>query len=135
MRTKIVLHFLAILVGGWSADAAEVRLLPQSRAKGSLVLLGDVAQVKSTDAQRTEQLRRVELFPAPAQNRSKLMHIRELVELLILHGVDIDDLGIHIQAIAGRRQIKAGLDHRRGLGRRSSSGQAPGHGRSPAHQV
>jgi flagella basal body P-ring formation protein FlgA len=92
MRTKIVLHFLAILVGGWSADAAEVTLLPQSRAKGSLVLLGDVAQVKSTDAQRTEQLRRVELFPAPAQNRSKLMHIRELVELLILHGVDIDDL-------------------------------------------
>ena len=92
MRTKIVLYFLAILLGSWSADAAEVTLLPRTHAKGSLVLLGDVAEVKSADADRTARLKRVELFPAPAQHRSKLMHVRELVELLMLHGVDIDDL-------------------------------------------
>lgn len=92
MPTKTVLYFLAILAGSWSADAAEVTLLPQSHAQGSLVLLGDVAEVKSTDAERVTQLKRVELFPAPAQHRSKLMHVRELVELLVLHGIDIDDL-------------------------------------------
>jgi len=92
MQTKVVPYFLAILIGSWSADAAEVTLLPQSHAKGSLILLGDVAEVKSTDAQRVAQLKRVELFPAPAQHRSKLMHVRELVELLVLHGVEIDDL-------------------------------------------
>ncbi len=92
MPTKTVLYFLAILVGTCSADAAEVTLLPQSHAKGSLVLLGDVAEVKSADAERVAQLKRVELFPAPAAHRSKLMHVRELVELLVLHGVNIDDL-------------------------------------------
>lgn len=92
MQSKIVLYFLAILAGSWSADAAEVILRPQSHAQGSLVLLGDVADVKSTDVDRAAQLERVELFPAPARHRSKLMHVRELVELLVLHGIDINDL-------------------------------------------
>ncbi|MDA1055558.1 MAG: flagellar basal body P-ring formation chaperone FlgA [Planctomycetota bacterium] len=91
-QTKIVLYFLAILIGSWSANAAEVTLRPQSHAKGSLVLLGDVAEVKSTDAERAARLKRVELFPAPAQHRSKLMHVRELVELLVLHGIDINGI-------------------------------------------
>ncbi|HRX78971.1 MAG: flagellar basal body P-ring formation protein FlgA [Planctomycetaceae bacterium] len=91
-KTKTALYFLAILVGSWSADAAEVTLRQQSHAKGSLVLLGDVADVTSGSAERIELLKRVELFPAPAQNRSKLMHVRELIELLVLHGIDIDDL-------------------------------------------
>ncbi len=56
------------------------------------MLLGDVAEVKSTDAKRIEELKRVELFPAPAKSRSKLMHVRELVELLVLHGVEIRDI-------------------------------------------
>lgn len=92
MQSKIVLYFLAILAGSWSADAAEVTLRPQSHAQGALVLLGDVADVKATDAERAAQLERVELFPAPAQHRSKLMHVRELVELLVLHGIDLHDL-------------------------------------------
>ncbi|HUG71234.1 MAG TPA: flagellar basal body P-ring formation chaperone FlgA [Pirellulaceae bacterium] len=92
MQSKIVLYFLAIVTGSWSADAAEVTLRPQSHARGSLVLLGDVADVKSTDVDRAAQLERVELFPAPARHRSKLMHVRELVELLVLHGIDLNDL-------------------------------------------
>ncbi len=91
-QTKVALYFFAIVVGGWSADAAELTLLPQAHAKGSLVLLGDVADIKSTDAERVELLKRVELFPAPAQHRSKLMHVRELIELLVLHDVNINDL-------------------------------------------
>lgn len=92
MPQRIVLYFLAILIGTWSADAAEIALRPQSHAQGSLVLLGDVAEVKSTDAPRSAGLERLELFPAPAPHRSKLMHVRELVELLVLHGVDISDI-------------------------------------------
>lgn len=91
-QTKVALYFFAIIVGSWSADAAELTLLPQAHAKGSLILLGDVVDIKSTDADRVEQLKRVELFPAPAQHRSKLMHVRELIELLVLHGIDLKDL-------------------------------------------
>lgn len=91
-QKKIALYFVAILVGSWSADAAEITLRPQSHAKGSIILLGDVADVKSAETDRVELLKRVELFPAPARNRSKLMHVRELVELLVLHGIDIKDL-------------------------------------------
>ncbi|MBC8355066.1 MAG: flagellar basal body P-ring formation protein FlgA [Planctomycetes bacterium] len=106
-QTKIAIYFFAILAGSWSADAAEVTLRPQSHAKGSLVLLGDVAEVKSEDLQRGAELERVELFPAPPQNRSKLMHVRELVELLVLHGIDIDDLafsGVRTTRIYARPQ-------------------------------
>lgn len=91
-QTKVALYFFAIIAGSWSADAAELTLLPQAHAKGSLILLGDVVDIKSTDADRVEQLKRVELFPAPAQQRSKLMHVRELIELLVLHGIDLKDL-------------------------------------------
>jgi flagella basal body P-ring formation protein FlgA len=91
-QTKVALYFFAIIAGSWSADAAELTLLPQAHARGSLILLGDVAEIKSTDADRVEQLKRVELFPAPAQHRSKLMHVRELIELLVLHGIDLKDL-------------------------------------------
>ncbi len=91
-KAKITFYFFTIVLAGWSADAAEVVLRPQSHAQGSLVLLGDVADVTSTDAKRIETLKRVELFPAPAKNRSKLMHVRELTELLVLHGVEIRDI-------------------------------------------
>ncbi|MCA9123756.1 MAG: flagellar basal body P-ring formation protein FlgA [Planctomycetaceae bacterium] len=91
-QTKVVLYFVAVLIGNWSADAAEVTLRPQSHAKGSLVLLGDVAEVKSSDEHRSEVLKRVELFPAPSPHHTKLMHVRELVELLVLNGIDLKDL-------------------------------------------
>ena len=91
-QTKTALYFFAIVLGAWSADADEVILRPQVNAKGSLVLLGDVAEVKAANAERAETLKRIELFPAPAKSRSKLMHVRELVELLVLNGVDISDI-------------------------------------------
>lgn len=91
-KTKSALYFIAIVIGNWSADAAEITLRPQAHAKGSLVLLGDVAEVKSNDLERNATLKRLELFPAPAKNRSKLMHVRELIELLTLHSVDITDI-------------------------------------------
>ena len=59
-KTKTALYFLAILVGSWSADAAEVTLRQQSHAKGSLVLLGDVADASSGSAERIEVLKRFE---------------------------------------------------------------------------
>lgn len=115
-KTKISLYFIAIVLGGWSADAAEVALRPQSHAKGSLVLLGDVAEVNATDSKRIESLKRLELFPAPSSNRSKLLHVRELIELLVLHGIEISDIefkGARTTRIYAERQpspvVPAGL--------------------------
>ena len=91
-QLRIVLNFLAILFASLSADAAEVKLRPTAHAQGSVVLLGDVADVQAADADISAKLVRIELFPAPADGKSKLLHVRELVELLVLHDIDLNQV-------------------------------------------
>ena len=62
-RRQVTLFFLAILAGSWSAEGAEIRFRPQADVRGSLVLLGDIAEILGTEAetQTVETLRRTRL--------------------------------------------------------------------------
>ena len=87
LRSRITLFFLTMLAGSLSAESAEIQFKPQADVRGSLVLLGDVAQIQDPDAKQVDTLRRIELFPSPARGRSRTVTDVEIRQLLQLHGV------------------------------------------------
>lgn len=89
-QLRIAGFFLLILIVGASARSAEILLKPRVKSQGTIVLLGDVATVvgEEGEAKLVQQLKRLELFPAPSPGRIRLLHRPEVRELLTLHGVD-----------------------------------------------
>jgi flagella basal body P-ring formation protein FlgA len=69
--------------------AAELRLRSQCIVDGSVVKLGDAAEVFSADRKEAERLAAVELFPAPVAPQQRFLNVRELQDLLLLRGVNM----------------------------------------------
>jgi flagella basal body P-ring formation protein FlgA len=69
--------------------AAEIRLKPQARTSASIVTLGDVADVFAADAFQGEQLRGIELGPAPAPGRRRYVRIREVQDAVWTRGINL----------------------------------------------
>jgi len=101
-RWKTFACFILIHVAALSGSAAEIRLKQRVESRGSVVLLGDIADVcedepnlRGTDgdpargANAEATLARIELFPAPSESRWRTARRREIRELLGLHGVDL----------------------------------------------
>jgi flagella basal body P-ring formation protein FlgA len=97
---KITLSFLLIVAGGLAADAVEVCLRPEHSCRSPVVRLGDLAEIRGADGERTAALAAVELFPAPAPHRTRLVRAGELRELLELHGMDPAELRLSGAAAA-----------------------------------
>lgn len=85
------------------AAAAELQLRHECRCAQSLVRLGDVAEIHAADPDQAAQLRRIELFPAPAQGRSRHLRARELQDLLVLRGLNLSE---HRLSGASRIEIR-----------------------------
>lgn len=85
---RFQLLLLACLSAG-SLAGAEIRLRPQCRPEGGLVLLGDVAEVFAGDEAELRRLRAIELMPAPAPGDQGYLGIRELQDLLHVRGVNL----------------------------------------------
>ena len=90
-RQQVTLFFLSLLAGSSVGDAAEIQFKAQADVRGSLVLLGDVAQIRDSDGLPVEALNRIELFPAPARGRIKTVRDVEIRQLLQLHGIRTAD--------------------------------------------
>lgn len=82
---------LAFLTGSLSAGGAEIAFKSQATIRGSLVLLGDLADVRDSDPKVVDNLQRIELFPSPARGRQRLLRQVELRQLLQLHGIIAPD--------------------------------------------
>jgi flagella basal body P-ring formation protein FlgA len=70
---------------------AEIALRALARPAGNLVVLGDVADVLSNDADEAERLAAVELFPAPGPGKERFLRLVELEDILVLRGVALSD--------------------------------------------
>lgn len=84
-----ILLFVAAAFAVADADAAEVRLKPQARTKTGIVLLGDVADVYAAEEWQTEQLRAIELGPAPATGGKRFVKAREVQDALFMRGINL----------------------------------------------
>jgi len=73
------------------AAAAELRLRAQCNPAGPVVTLGDVAEIDSTDARQAASLAAIELFSAPSAAEQRIVKVREIQDLLLLHGMNLVD--------------------------------------------
>jgi len=77
----------ALFVG--ASRGAEVRLKPQARCTTGVVKLGDIAEVFAAEAWQTEQLRNIELGPAPATGGRRFIKAREVQDALFMRGINL----------------------------------------------
>ena len=97
-QIRVMLYFATFMASALSAGGAEIKLKVCAVSQGSLVNLGDVAQVTATSEAEAERLKRLELFPSPIAGKTRLLRRRELRELLQLN--DIDPTQHHIAGAA-----------------------------------
>ena len=88
-RRKIGLSWVVVVALAASGEAAEIVLLPEAHPKTIVVQLRDVARISAASNQQVEALERIELFPSPAAGTKKYLRVRELQDLLLLHGVNL----------------------------------------------
>lgn len=85
---RVVLALMALACSG-AALTAEIELRREGRSEGSIVRLGDVATIRSIDSQEAAALASTELFPAPPTGQQRFVRVRELQDLLLLRGVQL----------------------------------------------
>jgi flagella basal body P-ring formation protein FlgA len=90
----------AVALTGASANAAELRVRSECRPLGALVRLGDVAEVIAADDSQKEKLTSIPLFPLPGAGQSRVLRVRELLEILELRSVDLADCRISGASVA-----------------------------------
>src|SRR3954451_12061550 len=72
--------------------AIDVKLRERVAPHGSVVRLGDVAEIASADRQQVRQLGSLPLMPAPAPGTERFLRIREIQDMLSAQGVDTGTL-------------------------------------------
>jgi flagellar basal body P-ring formation protein FlgA len=102
------------LVAGRGALAAELQLRAQCKPSGTVITLGDLAEIGSTDARQAASLAATELFPAPSAAEPRVVRVREIQDLLLLRGASLADLRfsgaseVTVSALAPRPRTNRG---------------------------
>lgn len=86
------LIILAALLAATPAFATEVVLRPRVEARGSVVLLGDIADIKSDNEALRSQLAATPLIPTPAAGTQQYLRLAEIRDLVASRGVDVRDV-------------------------------------------
>lgn len=108
-RIRYVVLLAAFFATVASLPAAELRLRAQCAPQGSLVTLGDIADVFGTDSGQTDALKRIDLFPAPASDQPRVLRVRELQDLLAQRGMNLAE-----HRFSGSAQVQIAAARKRG---------------------
>src|SRR6478735_731948 len=80
--------------------AAELRLRADARPQGSVVCLGDVADILGVSETESRSLAQIELTPAPAAGKQRTLSVREIQDTLERRGINM--LAYHL---SGTNQV------------------------------
>jgi flagella basal body P-ring formation protein FlgA len=83
---------VGMLITIGSVRAANIKLRERVVPKGSVVRLGDVAEITSADRQEARQLAAVPLMPAPAPDTDRFLRQGEITDMLAANGVELADI-------------------------------------------
>jgi flagella basal body P-ring formation protein FlgA len=86
------LFLTLILLLALPTSAAEIALKARVVPLCTVVRLGEVADIKATDAQEVERLASVSLMPAPATGKARYLRQRDVQDLLAAQGEDVSQL-------------------------------------------
>jgi flagella basal body P-ring formation protein FlgA len=92
--TRFILALLLMLVSV-AARGAEIMLRETAVLRGSIVRLGDVAEIVSTDADQVAELAAIPLLPAPAPGTQAFLSISQVRDLLTANAVNVGLVQIH----------------------------------------
>lgn len=123
LNLAMFVALLGSLSGPSLLSAAEIVFKPTHYAGGSLITLGDLAEIYTQDADRRAALARIELFPAPPAGRQRTVRLREIQDLLSLRSVDLvgcrfsgaSVVEVHGQAIQGPTTTRRVAEQRKPL--------------------
>jgi flagella basal body P-ring formation protein FlgA len=97
--TRIVKNciWMALLMSGVCATspvsaAVDVKVRERVAPHGSVVRLGDVAEIGTSNRQQAQQLASLPLMPVPAPGTERFLRTREIQDMLEAQGVDIGAL-------------------------------------------
>jgi flagella basal body P-ring formation protein FlgA len=94
---KQMLDVLIVVVVLWPSTASaltEIALRERVAMNGAVVRLADVAEVTSTNEQEVAALSSLPLMPAPGAGGQRYLRKREIEDLLVAHGMDLNDVQI-----------------------------------------
>ena len=96
-RTFYSLAMLAALLISASARpvtgaSTEIKLRERVAPHGTLIRLGDVAEIAAVDQGRAQSLARLPLMPSPAAGTERFLRPREIQDMLVAQGVDAEGL-------------------------------------------
>jgi flagella basal body P-ring formation protein FlgA len=74
------------------ASAADIAMRATATPSGSVVRLGDVAEISAESKKEVERLSAIPLMPAPAPDTVRYLRMREVQDLLASHGENMDQL-------------------------------------------
>jgi flagella basal body P-ring formation protein FlgA len=87
---KVLAAVLVVLcVARQSQAAIDVKLRERVAPRGSVVRVGDVADIVTADRQQARQLAALPLMPAPAPGTEQFLRTREIQDMLSAQGVDL----------------------------------------------
>jgi len=86
---KSALLTILVTAVATTLHGAEMRLRSQCPIPGSLVRLGDLAELYSGDPREAERLAAIELFPAPPAGQQRLVRLREIQDVLVGRGLNL----------------------------------------------
>lgn len=81
----------AVLVVG-QLHGAEIRLREQAKPAGSLLLLGDVADIHAATPARRDELATTPLMPAPPKDQVLYLRVAQIRDLLLSRGVSVEGM-------------------------------------------
>jgi flagella basal body P-ring formation protein FlgA len=92
--TKRFAVLMLMLAAPGVADAAELALRERALYRGSIVCLGDVAEIKAAPGEQinVDQLAARQLMPAPAPGEVRYLRPSELLRLLSASGLDVQSI-------------------------------------------
>jgi flagellar basal body P-ring formation protein FlgA len=91
---KLALLLVALIVGTPSAFAANVALRARSNHQGTMVRLGDIADISAASTTELNNLSTMVLLPAPAPGTLQFLRRSQIRDLLAAHGVDLGAISL-----------------------------------------
>ena len=91
-RVFLLLLPVGICMATAAAGAAEIQLHSECRSDGGLILLGDLADVYSADADEIKKLSAIDVVPAPPGGERRYLRTREIQDILTSRGLNLRQL-------------------------------------------
>lgn len=83
---------MSILFAELACEAAVIRLRPEATVSGSIITLGDIAEITRAEGDLIEKLYRIQLIPAPPAGRDATVDYSTIRSRLLAHGVDLSSV-------------------------------------------